>query len=202
MSIYVCDVKFYDNFLKKYDYHIKRNTSPTKIINDIPNELKRYFYLGLFDGDGCFYISKNKHTRQFYVTSNYEQNWDYMITLFQQLHISMFEVRQNISNVGNKYSFIRIKKYSELQILCGYLYPNGYEIGLTRKYNKCLEIINNPPIRSLNKSIIDKSLLLSLIDSNKTILEISKIMSCCWRKIYDYCKLHEIKYQRGFFKGC
>ena len=55
MSIYFCDSKFYDNFQSKYfiDKSIK---SPLGLINDIPNDLVRYFYLGLIDGDGCFYF--------------------------------------------------------------------------------------------------------------------------------------------------
>ena len=45
MSIYFCNVNFYDNFISKY-FIDKSVKSPIDLINDIQIDLIRYFYLG------------------------------------------------------------------------------------------------------------------------------------------------------------
>jgi len=162
-------------------------------------EYHRYFFLGLIDGDGCFYF--NKKTRQFYITSGFEQDWSHIIKLFIYLNISQFECRKVKNKNGNKSSFIRIKKHNEILNLFNYLYPNGtYEIGLKRKFIKCKEIIDNPPVRNNNKSKIDIKLLISLIDSKMNIYQISEKLECNWRKIHNFCKLNSIIKPKGFYR--
>jgi hypothetical protein len=120
MSIYFCNVNFYDYFISKYfiDKSIK---SPIDLINDIPNDLVRYFYLGLIDGDGCFYFNLKNKNRQFYVTSSHNQDWSHMENLFKLLNISQYEIRRVINKNGNKSSYIRVKKYKEIESLYNYL---------------------------------------------------------------------------------
>jgi hypothetical protein len=200
MSIYFCDVMFYDNFLSKYFLN-KSVSSPCDLIEIIPNEYKRYFHQGIIDGDGCFYLSKNLKTKQFYITSSYGQNWKYIEILFRDLNITQYEIKKVISKNGNMSSYIRIKKYSELKNLYEYLYPNGYEIGLKRKFQKCKSIIDNPPKYNSNKSIIDPIELNKSILTNDCIVSISKIYNCNWRKIYEVCKKQNIEYPKGFFRN-
>ena len=200
ISIYFCDSKFYDNYQSKYFLN-KSVKSPLDLINDIPKHLVRYFYLGLIDGDGCFYFNKKSKTRQFCVSSTYEQDWSHMENLFNSLNISQYEIRRIVNKNGNKSSVIRVKKHNEIESLYKYLYPNGYEIGLKRKYDKCSEIVDNPPKNSSNKSKIDLKELKMNIESGMKILELSKIYECSWRKIYDCCRSNNIKYDKGFFLG-
>ena len=200
ISIYFCDSKFYDNYQSKYFLN-KSVKSPIDLINDIPKYLLRYFYLGLIDGDGCFYFNLKNKSRQFYLSSTYDQDWSHMVNLFNFLSISQYEIRRIVAKNGNKSSYIRIKKHSEIQLLYNYLYPNGYELGLKRKYNKCSEIVDNPPKNSSNKSKIDLKELKMNIESGMKILELSKIYECSWRKIYDCCRNNNIKYDKGFFLG-
>ena len=113
-------------------------------------------------------------------------------------------MRVCVSRVGVrmwKCSYIRIKKYDEILKLYNYLYPNKYEIGLKRKYNKCKSIIENKPKNSSNKSKIDSKELKARIDEGLNIIELSKIYECNWRKIYETCKKNKIEYNKGFFKG-
>lgn len=201
MAIYFCDVDFYDDFLSKYDYDKKSLKNPQKILEVMPENFRRYFILGLIDGDGCFYISKDKKTKQFYITSNYDQDWGYVINLFNIIGIEMYEIRRMINKRGNKSSYIRIKKYSEIEKLFKYLYPNGYEIGLSRKHKKCLDIIKNPPTKSINKSKLDIYEISEYIKRGYKVLEIADIKKCNWRKIYEFVKKNKIEYGSGFFGG-
>lgn len=198
MTIYFCNVNFYDTFISKY-FIDKSVKSPIDLINDIPIDLIRYFYLGLIDGDGCFYFNKKSKTRQFCVSSTYEQDWSHMENLFNSLNISQYEIRRTVNKNGNKSSVIRVKKHNEIESLYNYLYPNGYEMGLKRKYDKCSDIINNPPRNSSNKSKIDLNLLINDINSGIKIMELSKIYDCSWRKIYECCKKNKMEYPKGFF---
>jgi hypothetical protein len=137
--------------LSHYDYSIKTNSEPSKILNIIPEELKRYFYLGYSDGDGCFYISKNKITKQYTIASNYDQNWNHMASLYNSLGIK-YSIQRVIRSNG-EYSAIRIVNRRGLQVIYNYLYPIGFEFGLRRKFDKCLEIINQP-ILNVRKIIV------------------------------------------------
>lgn len=197
MSIYFCNVNFYDIYQKKY-FIDKSFKSPNDLLKDIPDELNRYFYLGVVDGDGCFYF--NKATRQFCVTSSYEQDWSYLINLFKSIEVSQFEIRKVINKNGNKSSFIRVKKHDEINNIFNFLYPNGYEIGLKRKFLKCKNIIDNPPRCSSNRSKIDKDELMNYIQIGLNIQEISTKMKCNWRKIHDFCKRNNISKPKGFYK--
>ena len=199
MSIYFCDSKFYDSYQSKY-FIDKSFNSPCNLIQDIPNDFVRYFYLGLIDGDGSFYYNKNNGVRQFVITSTYEQDWSHMENLFISLNISQYEIRRVVNKHGNRSSLIRIKKYNEILSLYNYLYPSGYEIGLSRKYNKCSDIINNPPKNSSNKSKIDLIEMVIKIEELKNINLIATFYNCNWRKIHNLCKKNNIVTPKGFHK--
>lgn len=196
--IYFCNSKIYDFYFSKY-FIDKSFKSPDSLINDIPLNFRRYFFLGIIDGDGCFYYNEKNKTRQFYITSSYDQDWAYIENLFNSIGVKQYEIRKIVSKNGNRNSYIRIKKYDEIKKIYEYLYPNGYEIGLIRKYNKCKLIVDNF-VRSNNKSKIDINNLVNLIEKDHSIIEISKQLNCSWVKIYRFCKRNNIKYPNGFFK--
>jgi len=200
MTIYFCNVEFYDSFISKYFIN-KSYNSPNALLELIPDDFKRFFYQGLIDGDGCFYFNLKNKTRQFYVSSCYDQDWTHVVNLFDSLSITQYEIRKIVNKNGNRSSYIRIKKYKEIEVLYNYLYPNGFEFGLKRKYDKCSDIINNPPVYSSNKSKINIEELKMNIEFGMKIMELSKIYDCEWRKIYDCCKKNKIEYPKGFFSG-
>jgi hypothetical protein len=197
MSIYFCNVNFYDNFQSKY-FQNKSEVSPTELLMKIPENLKRYFYQGLIDGDGCFYFKKS--LRQFYITSSNNQDWTHIINLFKEIGIKQYEIRRVENKNGNKSSYIRVKKHDEIVNIYHYLYPDGYQIGLKRKYLKCKEIIDNPPKYSSNKSKLNEIEIISYIDSGLNIYQISEKLNCNWRKIHNFCKKSNIKKTPGFYR--
>ena len=46
--------KLFNVYLRHYDYHIKSNTSPYKILNDLSEENKKYFIRGWIEGEGNY----------------------------------------------------------------------------------------------------------------------------------------------------
>ncbi len=133
------------NFLKKHDYHLKSYMSPDKILSKIPKELKYYFYRGLIDGDGCFYINIKNKLYQFSITSSYEQDWGFMINLCNELdikyNIKLIDRINKRTGKENKSSQFRITNKKGIKKIGEYIYQDYDNIGLKRKYDKYLNII-------------------------------------------------------------
>jgi hypothetical protein len=109
-------------------------------LSKIPNELKHYFFRGLIDGDGSFYFKD--YTRQFALTSSYEQDWDYFERLCEYLGIK-YKIKRVINfnkktKKENKSSVLRILG-KEIIKLGEYIYK-GDDFGLSRKINKYKKI--------------------------------------------------------------
>lgn len=124
------------NFLVENDYKDKSFKSADKILSLIPDDLKHYFFRGLIDGDGCFYYYKPKKgstLRQFILTSTYEQDWSYFVSLCNELEIK-YTIKRN-KNDKQSSSVIRITNKEGIIKLGEYIY-NGEMFGLNRKFDK------------------------------------------------------------------
>lgn len=121
-------------YLEDNDYVIKSNTSPTKIIDKIPHELQRYFFLGLFDADGCY-------SGRFVLASGMNQEWTFMVKLFNELKITNYYIQKNTNKRGHSSSHFQLKRKRELKKLFDYLYPNDFEFGFKRKFEKLRSLI-------------------------------------------------------------
>lgn len=127
------------NFLVENDYHIKSITSADKVLSLIPQELKHYFWRGYFDGDGWFNFQKGiKYC--FGLSSNLNQDWNFVIDLFKTLeikyHISKRETSHGNSSQICAHNFDGVKKFAN------YIYQNYDNIGLKRKYFKYIEMLD------------------------------------------------------------
>lgn len=189
-SLWICDKEFSNFLIEDLKYRDKSKLPPN--IELIPKEYFRYFILGFIDGDGCYYLSKDGITKQVYITSSYEYDWSMVENLFQKLDIN-YKISRVVNNKekGYKSSFIRIIRYDSIKNLYKYLYPNGYEMGLKRKYDKLINIISNKPKTTPNR---DKLNLNEIKEYLKTMnyIQIAKICNCEERKIRRFAKKHKI----------
>ena len=124
------------DFLIENDYDKKSYISPSKILNLIPDNLKKYFYRGYSDGDGNFYIGENLY--QYTLSGHYKQDWNFIKNLYENLDIK-YTIKQ-VNNEKSKSSFVRIVNKNDIDIFGNYIYQNWDNIGLNRKYKKFLEI--------------------------------------------------------------
>jgi hypothetical protein len=133
------------NFLEANDYHLKSGISADKILNNIPINLRNYFILGLIDADGCFNLCKNTKknkggwTRRCIIASTYDQDWTYLEKILSNLDIKYY-ISRRITKIG-KGSVLTMSGLANLTKLYNYLYPNKFQFGLKRKYDKCLELL-------------------------------------------------------------
>ena len=135
-------------FLIDNDYKIKSISSPTKILNKIPQKLKRYFWRGYIDGDG--YICGNRQSRRIEISSDIRQDWTETINLFNNLGIRNYKIKKYIKNNG-KFSVIRVCSVNDMTLFGEYLYNDYDNIGLTRKYNKYIDFLKVIPLLQKSK---------------------------------------------------
>lgn len=127
-------------FLKSKLYCSKSGDSANLILDCIPENLRYYWFRGLFDGDGCLYI--NGGCQQLSISSVYEQNWDFMEKIYKELQIN-YKIKYQISKKGHKSSYIRITNRKDCLKFLNYIYQNTNKdkCFLSRKYNKYLDLI-------------------------------------------------------------
>lgn len=131
-------------FLMENDFWDKSVLSPSKILKIIPNELHRYFWLGYVDADGCFSKKKVGAGGRFSFSGSFSQDWLDFSNLIKSLQIeSAFYFQKDYGKGAS--SVFEIKYGPDLTRLGEYLYPNGFELGLRRKYEKYIMIKDSLP---------------------------------------------------------
>jgi hypothetical protein len=137
------------NFLKENDYTSKIN-SADKILSHIQEKLKPHWFRGLIDGDGCFYIHKNKKAAHMGIYSEYNQDWSFVENQLKKLEIK-YSIYRRKRKKGAQ-SEIRILNAKDVVRFGKWLYSDKNFIGLDRKYQKYLQIKNDilPNIRKRN----------------------------------------------------
>ena len=126
-------------FLEKYNFLDKSSISPIDLYNVIPDDNKHLFLRGYLDGDGCIYISKNnKCCISFAGTEN--NDWVIMQEIFKKLNIKKHIYKWKTPK--QTWSIFKTSKKSDIITLGNYIYKDYVtdNIGLSRKYNKFLEI--------------------------------------------------------------
>lgn len=141
MNFFLGNKKFVEYLLSlNFD---KKSYIKHSIIKKIPKKNRKYFYLGLSDADGNFYINKKQYTYQYSISSSYEQDWIYIEKLLKELDIKYKINRiENKKDDGNyhKSSNIRITNKKDVIKIGNYLY-SGENKGLKRKYEIYKQII-------------------------------------------------------------
>lgn len=141
-STFIAEQKPLYNILKSYGFETKSTDAPTILLDNIPEELKHYWWRGYFDGDGCFYCNKNKTLRQMVISSSYQQDWTHVINLSNKLEIENLKIKRIKHTKGHKSSRIRVCNIDGIKKFGNYIYGEKYDyMGLSRKRDKFLETI-------------------------------------------------------------
>lgn len=138
-------------FLVGLDFHKKSETSPCKIFSAIPEENKKYFIRGWFDGDGCFYFYPKEFLRQSQIGGTYTQDWSTLENVLTNLDIK-YTIKRQIHRSGSRSSAIRFGGIENIFKFGEYIY-DGEQFGLSRKKNKYLEIVNSGSRKKVTSKI-------------------------------------------------
>lgn len=137
----ICHKKF-AQFLKDHDFLTKSKSSPTKILEVIPNQNKHYFFRGWFDADGSNNeIKKGKYTIT--ISGSFGQDWESLEQICEKLNVKYKIYRMKWKT--SKYSAFSVCGYNNIMRFFTYLY-NGVSMGMSRKFKNFSNI--RPPIRT------------------------------------------------------
>lgn len=193
--ITTCNTRI-SNFLIEHDFHLKSKSNPCKILSKIPNDLKKYFFRGLSDGDGCIYHRNTKNSKRitFSISSSYSCDWNFIEEICEKLNIK-YTISRRVRKNGSGSEIIMNNKNAK--IFCDYIY-DGYQIdniGLTRKLEKYKLITNHIlETEKINSESLNKRLLaVSLYKDGKNIKEISEILQKSTEMIRYYLKKSNVK---------
>jgi len=162
-----------DRFLAKYlislGFDKKSNINIEKILSIIPDELKNYWWRGYLDADGCLTVILGKGCHRLAFASTYEQDWSGHIKFLEENFKANPKIYRSINYLNHKHSTLRLGKYKELISFLNYIYKD-YEndkMGLYRKYNKYIEIKNNPKNKQVKQINPINNELIKIWYSNK-----------------------------------
>lgn len=122
-------------FLAEHDYLIKSGASASKILEQIPDHLKHYWWRGYFDGDGWFSFQPALKYA-FGISSCFQQDWSFFESLSTTLGLRHFVSRR--SRQRGDCSEVSCANYDSVIRFSNFIYQ-GREtdgIGLQRKWNK------------------------------------------------------------------
>ena len=148
-----CTSKDVANYLRSLGKFPKSTESHANILATIPAKLRKYFILGLLDGDGCFYLNESRNLVQFSISGSKNQDWTGLLKYFNSLNISSsIHIQENPVCC----SLLRITNRKGILTLINELYTDT-QLGLSRKKGKAKKIKNyiiygNKSIKGSRKS--------------------------------------------------
>ena len=180
--------------LGKYPKSIE---SHEKIYNYINNDnLWIYFLRGLIDGDGSFYLNKNEKYAQFTLASSIDQDWSFLLKNLEKFNPHITKTNRETG----KSSVLRITGRDNITNFIKYLRYEEITIGLSRKVDKAIEILNfykeNPP-KDQKKHVLQFSKNGDFIKEYSSTLEASQLTKIGKSSIGN-CLIHLSKSAGGF----
>ena len=123
-------------------YFTNKKLGFQKIYEIIPDNFKRFFIIGIIDGDGCIFINEKAGNYQVSICSCYEQDWKCFTDILESLNVK-FTIERTQRSSGS-YSKVHINGKYEVMKFGKFIYSSYEEdeVGLPRKYNKYLQILS------------------------------------------------------------
>jgi intein/homing endonuclease len=126
--------------LIEYDFHIKSQASPSKIMRDMPKDNVHHFLRGWMDGDGCWSL-KRERSAVWSLAGTRDQDWSSIEEILNDMDIryQIIKYRAKGSLKGGG-SVISVRSIVDIARLGSYVYCGFNGMGLERKYRMYLEI--------------------------------------------------------------
>lgn len=142
-------------FLIDNGYSDKSRASPDTILTRLPEEFRRYWWRGYFDGDGHYSFSTSgihKIASTLSFTSGWDQDWTFVKTLFKRLGLEECPTYQHLhkDQPGHRHSCVAVQRSEEQRKVLDYLYKNYDYVGLARKYLPYLDLCRYMTFRQQN----------------------------------------------------
>lgn len=109
-------------------------------LDHICTKYLRYWLLGFLDGDGSMYLHPKQYLRQITFSGPYDMDWQFLTNILTINAIGHKHSTQ-INSANSRSSKIRITNRLSITNFGQCVYPNGFEFGLKRKYDKYVEMM-------------------------------------------------------------
>lgn len=121
-------------YLNERGFEDKSLASASGLISDIPKALRRYWWRGYFDGDGCIYAKPERSAFQVSFAGAYEQDLSFITDQFPYATV------QRRRGERHSYSSARFTGRARVRDFLHFIYPSGKfdGLGLRRKFDKLL----------------------------------------------------------------
>jgi len=130
-------------FMADMGYATKSTDSPDRIITYLDEPMRRSFWHGYFDGDGCLSLDRKQCTTRASFAGSYIQRWDAVIAMLEGLDIHGYRVRPESyttkDGAVHRCSKVAIGNRPEVIKLMTYLMADPVP-GLSRKREKVREL--------------------------------------------------------------
>lgn len=125
------------NIFEKMGY-VSGRYDMTTAISYIPEDLRKHWIHGLFDGDGCMYVNMKNRCRQLCISGSYNTKWNSVIEWAEQNNIYFKETKTIYKNT-NRSSALRATGKESICNFYNLIYDGNIE-GLKRKHDKFEQI--------------------------------------------------------------
>lgn len=127
------------------EWGLREKTCPAKLLSQIPEHLRHYWWRGYLDGDGCLYIGR-KIELAFW--STYDQDWTFVRDLFSQLGYAdkLHETRYQRKGGRHCSSTIATCHRDAVRAFGAFVYQGDdcYQLGFARKHAKYVALLQLP----------------------------------------------------------
>lgn len=129
------------NLLQQWGLHVDRKDISI-LFSRIPNNLKSFFLLGLIDGDGSWY-GRQPGPKKLSISASVDQNWEALINYFKNNLGLNPNIKIYYQSRGAESSLV-VYRHQDILDLGNFLYLHREtsNIGLDRKYEKWLQIVD------------------------------------------------------------
>jgi hypothetical protein len=119
--------------LDDFDFNQKSYCEPSILLKTIDKKMHYLFWRGFFDGDGSVCVSKKRQVIVSF-TGPHDYKWNFLYYMLDSLKIR-YRLDKRETKLG-KNSRVCFWRRHDAEKFFSYIYPNGYDFGLKRKYDK------------------------------------------------------------------
>lgn len=138
VAAHICSTTLWHQMMA-LDYRAK--TDQSLVLAKLSPSLHRLFWRGYLDADGMLRVKD--HGAEVSFSSCHDETWDAVAAMLSALGVSKWRIERTIRSNGHKHSKLFIEREMDIVRVLMYLFDGQSQLGLSRKRDKAIEIIES-----------------------------------------------------------